>query len=135
MKVELHKLLNVVLNALIKYIMKNKKIMKVIYVYIQKILQYSDLIGQTKICYKNDNSNSNEILRFIPGFLVEVIKGKTVVLDCIKEVNVTVHERLNRLLDKKNNWNKNYFDLPENTGKINIPIHNNFRMICICDVL
>ena len=79
-----------------------------------KNLQCSDLIGQTKPCPKNDKSKSNEILKFIPGFLVEAIKqGKTVVLDCINETNATVVERLNSLLDKKNNESEQFFDLPE----------------------
>ena len=100
-----------------------------------KNLQCSDLIGQTKPCPKNDKSESNEILKFIPGFLVEAIKkGKTVVLDCINEANATVGERLNGLLDKKNNDEENYFDLPENTEELKIKIHKNFRMICTCNI-
>ena len=100
-----------------------------------KNLQCSDLIGQTKPCPKKNNSDSNEILKFIPGFLVEAIeKGMTVVLDCINEANATVGERLNGLLDKKNNEAENYFDLPENTEKQKIPIHPNFRMICTCNI-
>ena len=100
-----------------------------------KNLQCSDLIGQTKPCPKKDNSDSNEILKFIPGFLVEAIeKGMTVVLDCINEANATVGERLNGLLDKKNNEAENYFDLPENTEKQKIPINPNFRMICTCNI-
>ena len=64
-------------------------------------LQCSDLIGQTKRCPKNDN---NENIKFIPGFLVKAIEeGKTVVLDCINEVNTIVGERLIEILDKKNN--------------------------------
>lgn len=66
-----------------------------------KNLQCSDLIGQTKPC---PNSDSNEILKFFPGFLVEAIeKGMTVVLFCINEANSTVCEILNGLIDKKNN--------------------------------
>ena len=67
-----------------------------------KNLQCSDLIGQTKPCPKSDKSDNNEILKFIPGFLVNAIEqGKTVVLDCINEANATIGERLNSLLDKK----------------------------------
>ena len=100
-----------------------------------KNLQCSDLIGQTKPCPKNDKSESNEILKFIPGFLVDAIKsGKTVVLDCINEANATVGERLNGLLDKKNNADEEYFDLPENTEELRIPINKNFRMICTCNI-
>ena len=73
-----------------------------------KTLQCSDLIGQTKLCPNNDKSESNEILKFIPGFLVEAIKqGKTVILDCVNEANATVGERLNGLFDKKIMLKKN----------------------------
>ena len=100
-----------------------------------KNLQCSDLIGQTKPCPKNDKGENNEILKFIPGFLVDAIeKGKTVVLDCINEANATVGERLNGLLDKKNNADEEYFDLPENTERLKIPIHKDFRMICTCNI-
>ena len=100
-----------------------------------KNLQCSDLIGQTKPCPKSDNVKSNEILKFIPGFLAEAIeKEKTVVLYCINEANATVGERLNGLLDKKNNKDEQYFDFPENTEKLRIPIHPNFRMICTCTI-
>ena len=100
-----------------------------------KNLQCSDLIGQTKPCPKNEKGESNEILKFIPGFLVDAIEqGKTVVLDCINEANATVGERLNGLLDKKNNASEEFFDLPENTERLKIPIHKNFRMICTCNI-
>ena len=100
-----------------------------------KNLQYSDLIGQTKPCPKNDKGENNEILKFFPGFLVSAIEeGKTVVLDCINEANATVGERLNGLLDKKNNAEEEFFDLPENTERLRIPIHKNFRMICTCNI-
>ena len=100
-----------------------------------KNLQCSDLIGQTKPCPKNDKSDNNEILKFIPGLLVDALeKGRTVVLDYINEANATVCERLNGLLDKKNNEEEEYFDLPENTEKLRIPIHKNFRMICTCNI-
>ena len=77
-----------------------------------KNLQCSDLIGQTKPGPKSDNSKSNEMLKFKPFLLVEAIeKGRIVVLDCINEANATVGERLNGLLDKKNNEEEEYFDL------------------------
>jgi midasin (ATPase involved in ribosome maturation) len=98
-------------------------------------LQCSDLFGQTRPCPKNGNSDSNEALKFKPGFVVEAIKtGKTVVLDCINEVNITVGERLNGLLDKKNNSDEEYFDLPEDPENLRIQIHKNFRMICTCNI-
>ena len=96
-------------------------------------LQCSDLIGQTRPC-KSENDN-NEFLRFKPGFLVEAIEeAKTVVFDSINESNASVYERLNGLLDKKNNESEQYFDLPENTQNSKVPIHKNFRLICTCNI-
>ena len=50
------------------------------------------------------------------------------------EANATVGERLNGLLDKKNNEEETYFDVPENTEELQVKIHKNFRMICTCDI-
>jgi len=100
-----------------------------------KNLKLSDLIGQTKPCPKDDNSNNNQILKFKAGFLVEAIeKGGIVVLDYINETNPKIIERLNSLLDKKNNEEEEYFDLPEDVEKLKIPTHKNFRMICTCNL-
>jgi len=89
-----------------------------------KNLQCSDLIGQTKPCPKNDKFETNEILKFKPGFLVNAIKqGKTVVLDCINEANATVGERLNGLLDKKLDIEKDLiFEIPEFPQKNEVKI-------------
>ena len=37
-------------------------------------------------------------------------------------------------MDKKNNADEEFFDLPENSEKLKIPIHKNFRMICTCNI-
>ena len=94
-----------------------------------KNLKFFDLIGQNKPFFKS------EILKFKLGFLVEAIeKGGIVVFDCINETNPEIIERLNSLLDKKNNEEEEYFDLPENYEKQKIHIHKNFRMICTCNL-
>lgn len=100
-----------------------------------KNLQCSDLIGVTKPVPKKNNNNNNKVLEFKEGFLIKAIKrGRTVVLDCINEANATVGERLNGLLDKKNNEEEIYFDVPENTEELQVKIHKNFRMICTCNI-
>ena len=94
--------------------------------------QCSDLIGQAKPCPKNEKGEGNKKLKFTPGFSVDGNEqGKTVVLDSINETKATIGKRLNGLLDKKNNADEEYFDLPENTERLKIPILKNFRMICI----
>ena len=96
-------------------------------------LQCSDLIGQTRPC--EQKKKSNKILSFKQGFLVKAIKkGKTVIFDNINEANAKVYERLNGLLDKKNNKEEQIFDLPENPKNSKIKIHENFRIICTCNI-
>ena len=86
-----------------------------------KYLQCSDLIGQTKPCPKSDKSDSYEMLKFIPGFLVNAIEqGKTVFLDCINEANATVGQRLNGLLDKKLDVEKERFIIVEGQTPIEL---------------
>ena len=97
-------------------------------------LKISDIIGPTSYP-KRDNSESNEILKFIPGFLTVALEtGKVVVFDCINEVNPIIGERLNGLLDKKIISEEEVFDIPENTERRKIPIHKDFRMICTCNI-
>ena len=91
-----------------------------------KNLECSDLIGKEKISDKN-----NEILKFEPRFLFQAIKdGNCIVLDSIDEAPSRVIERLNGLLDKKNNKEESIFEVPENSNEPEIPINPDFRIIC-----
>ena len=73
------------------------------------------------------------------GFLSKSIEnGSVVILDNLHEANSTITERLNGLLDIKYDENKKkatkkVFDIPENPLKNTIPVHDNFRIIGICD--
>ena len=73
------------------------------------------------------------------GLLTKAIKeGKIFILDNLNEANSTVTERLNALLDKKydenkENRDKNKFDIPENPLEDSIEINDNFRIIGVCD--
>ena len=54
------------------------------------------------------------------GFLYDAIQnGKTVIFDSINEASSTVCERLNGLLDKKNNENEEFFK---------VKIQNNLKL-------
>ena len=57
-------------------------------------------------------------------------KGFSIVLDSINEAPSRVIERLNDLLDKKNNENEKFLEIPENTRQPLIKISDNFRIIC-----
>ena len=52
-------------------------------------------------------------------------------MENLHEVNSTITERLNSLLDIKYDNKEKKFDVPENPLKISIKIHNNFRIIGI----
>ena len=98
-----------------------------------KNIQCSDLIGVQKPSGKMDESN--ELLEWKNGFLSMAIeKGDCVVLDSIDEAPSTLTERLNGLLDKKNDDSERKFDVPENPKQPQIDIHENFRMICTSNI-
>ena len=101
----------------------------------------SDLIGYHSPKISKDINNNENILEWKEGFLIESIKkGNIVILDNLQESNSTVTERLNGLLDfkydenKKKDDNKRKFDVPENPLESSITIHENFRIIGICNI-
>ena len=97
-------------------------------------LQCSDMIGSIKPTVNNKLKN-NEMLIFKQGFLYDaILNGNTVIFDSINEVSSTVCERLNGLLDKKNNEEEEYFEVPENSKESKIKIHSNFRIICTANI-
>ena len=94
--------------------------------YCTKNLECTELIGSQKLI----SENGKDELRFQPGFLYNSIKeGNCIVLDNINEAPSRVIERLNGLLDKKNNEEENYFEVPEYSKKPTLKIHKNFRII------
>ena len=96
-------------------------------------LECSDLLGSQKPSDKIQEGE--EMLVWKNGFLTEGIKeGYSVVLDNINEAPSTVTERLNGLLDKTYDDDKEaFFEIPENPKDNKIKIDNNFRIICVCD--
>ena len=80
-------------------------------------------------------NESNELLEWKKGFLCLAIeKGDCVILDNIDEAPSTLTERLNGLLDKKNDDSEKKFDVPENPNEPQIDIHENFRIICTSNI-
>ena len=64
------------------------------------------------------------MLIFKQGFLYDaILNGNTVIFDSINEASSTVCERLNGLLDKKNNEEEEYFEVPENSKESKIKIY------------
>ena len=71
------------------------------------------MIGSIKPTINNQLKNK-EMLIFKQGFLYDAIsKGNIVIFYSINEASSTFCERLNGLLDKKNNEEKVYFEVPE----------------------
>ena len=110
---------------------KMKKKKKNYICYCTKNLERTDLIGSQKLVNPKDKEYSTELLKFKKGVLYKAIeKGFSIVLDNINEAPSRVIERLNDLLDKKNNENEKILEIPENTKQPFIKINDNFRIIC-----
>lgn len=96
--------------------------------YCTKNLERSDLIGSQK--FYTSKGFTTEILKFKKGILYKAMEsGISIVLDNINEAPSRVIERLNDILDKKNDKNE-MLEIPENTNEPNLRIDDNFRIIC-----
>ena len=96
----------------------------------------SDLIGYISPRKEKTINEDEVILEWKEGFLSNSIEnGKIVILDNLQEADSTITERLNGLLDIKYDENKKgrKFDIPENPDKSSIIIHDDFRIIGVCD--
>ena len=98
-------------------------------------LKCSDLIGNQKPFLNSSNDNSQQLMKWEDGFLTLAInKGKCCILDNIEEAPATITERLNGLLDKKlDNEKELFFEIPECPQKIEVAINKHFRLLCICN--
>ena len=93
-----------------------------------------DIIGGQYIKNLDGKEIGEELIEWKSGFLLNAIeKGKCCILDSLEEAPSTITERLNGLLDKKYNNEKQYFNLYENPKKKKIEIHENFRLIGTCE--
>ena len=74
-------------------------------------------------------------MKWEDGLLVlSIINGKCCVLDNIEEAPATITERLNGLLDKKLDQEKDLiFEIPECPQRKEVKINNKFRLLCICN--
>ena len=99
-------------------------------------LKCSDLIGNQYPSLKSSNDNSpQQLMKWEDGFLtLSIINGKCCVLDDIEEAPATITERLNGLLDKKLDEEKElFFEIQECPQKKEVRINKNFRLLCICN--
>ena len=98
-------------------------------------LKCSDLIGNQYPSLNSSKEDSQELMKWEDGFLtLSIIKGKCCVLDNIEEAPATITERLNGLLDKKLDIEKDLiFEIPECPQKNEVKINKNFRLLCVCN--
>ena len=102
-------------------------------------LKCSDLIGNQypfTVDDKNDKHKDFQgLMKWEDGFLTSaIINGKSCILDNIEEAPATITERLNGLLDKKLNIEKDLiFEIPECPQKKEVNINKNFRLLCVCN--
>ena len=99
-------------------------------------LKCSDLIGNQYPSLKSSDDNSpQQLMKWKDGFLtLSIINGKCCVLDNIEEAPATITERLNGLLDKKLDVEKElFFEIQECPQKKEVTINKNFRLLCICN--
>ena len=100
-------------------------------------LKCSDLIGNQYPSLNSSESENNfqQLMKWEDGFLTSaIINGKCCILDNIEEAPATITERLNGLLDKKLEIEKELiFEIPECPQKNEVKINKNFRLLCICN--
>ena len=98
-------------------------------------LKCSDLIGNQYPSLNLANEETQQLMKWEDGFLTNaIIEGKCCILDDIEEAPSTVTERLNGLLDKKLDIEKErIFEIPECPNRRQVKINKNFRLICICN--
>ena len=98
-------------------------------------LKCSDLIGNQYPSLNSENDNFQQLMKWEDGFLtLSIINGKCCILDNIEEAPATITERLNGLLDKKLDVEKDLiFEIPECPLRNKVEINKNFRLLCICN--
>ena len=107
---------------------KKEKIEETMYiVYCTKSSKVEDLMGKPKV-----SSDKNEdLIQWQNGPLIKAVKyGKPLILIGIHELQSSVLEYLNDLLDRKYDGKQRYLNNPNNPNEPTIPIHKNFRLIC-----
>ena len=107
---------------------KKEKIEETMYiVYCTKSSKVEDLMGKPKV-----SSDKNEdLIQWQNGPLIKAVKyGKPLILIGIHELQSSVLEYMNDLLDRKYDGKQRYLNNPNNPNEPTILIHKNFRLIC-----
>ena len=115
------------LNTSISLNKKNKIEESIYIVYCTKSSKVEDLMGKPKV----SNNKNEDLIQWQDGPLIKAVReGKPLILLGIHELQSSVLEYMNDLLDRKYDGKQRYLNNPNNPNEPIIPIHKNFRLIC-----
>ena len=96
-------------------------------VYCTKSSKVEDLMGKPRV----SNNKNEDLIQWQDGPLIKAVKeGKPLILIGIHELQSSVLEYMNDLLDRKYDGKQRYLNNPNNSNEPSIPVHKNFRLIC-----
>jgi hypothetical protein len=96
-------------------------------VYCTKSSKVEDLMGKPRV----SNDKNEDIIQWQDGPLIKAVReGKPLILIGIHELQSSVLEFMNDILDRKYDGKQRYLNNPNNPNEPSIPIHRNFRLIC-----
>ena len=96
-------------------------------VYCTKSSKVEDLIGKLRV----SNNKNEDLIQWQDGPLIKAVReGKPLILIGIHELQSSVLEYMNDLLDRKYDGKQRYLNNQNNPNESTIPIHRNFRLIC-----
>ena len=96
-------------------------------VYCTKSSKVEDLMGKPKV----SNNKNEDLIQWQDGPLIKAVReGKPLILLGIHELQSSVLEYMNDLLDRKYDGKQRFLNNPNNPNEPYIPIHKNFRLIC-----
>ena len=107
---------------------KSKNEEEMVYiVYCTKSSKVEDLMGKPRV----SNNKNEDLIQWQDGPLIKAVKeGKPLILIGIHELQSSVLEYMNELLDRKYDGKQRYLNNPNNPNEPSIPVHKNFRLIC-----
>ena len=96
-------------------------------VYCTKSSKVEDLMGKPRV----SNNKNEDLIQWQDGPLINAVReGKPLILIGIHELQSSVLEFMNDLLDRKYDDQQRYLHNPNNPNEPHIPVHKNFRLIC-----
>ena len=117
-----------IMNLTKNNIEKSKSEDQMVYiVYCTKSSKVEDLMGKPRV----SNNKNEDLIQWQDGPLIKAVKeGKPLILIGIHELQSSVLEYMNDLLDRKYDGKQRYLNNPNNSNEPSIPVHKNFRLIC-----